>query len=131
MKSSTRSIGSTPDSQPGADFYRAAGHDAETAESLAGMDAMCARHAGIATMDRALDRPPASHPLVRRGRAPRMATNTRVHGSRRGTRAESSSSDDPGDPEHPWLRRTDRAPLIWRLSAARSRFLELVERGGR
>ena len=36
-------------------------------------------------------------PLVRSGRAPRPATNGRPRGSRRGTRSNSSSSDDPGE----------------------------------
>jgi hypothetical protein len=62
------------------------------------------------------------------GRAPRAACNTRSRGSRRGTRASSSSSDDPGgDPEPPGLR-------LWRhprWGAATPNLLRLLlEHGG-
>jgi hypothetical protein len=69
------------------------------------------------------------------GRAPRPATNARRRGSRRGQRASSSSSDDPSDPppsrrsrRDPWaLTLVDRAPVLWRFRAARSRLLEIRE----
>jgi hypothetical protein len=71
---------------------------------------------------------PAAPTLMREGvAAPR---ERRDHGSSKTTRG--SPDDDPGEPEPPAaggfrLNFVDRAPLLWRIRAARCRLHELVE----
>lgn len=113
MELSTTSIESAPDEhtyEPGqeSDFGRTlirAGipcrvYRDEAGELVHEFDCKAPRRSGANVRLDPTMRPP--QPVIRPiGHAPRAATNTRTRGSRRGSRASSSSSDDPGGEADP------------------------------
>jgi hypothetical protein len=110
--------------QPGVDFYVAGGHDRETAEALAGMDAICATHAKIGRMSHALRRPSSTRHVPRRG-------STRGAGrpaTRRTSSSSRTASQDPGDgdPEPPSPRRLESRAEIGEWLAERKATLKAL-----
>jgi hypothetical protein len=127
VKPSTRSIGCAADDQPGASFYRAAGHDKKTAEALAGLDAMCATHAKVRRMARALPRPSTTCQLPHRG-STRGAGRPAVRGASRRSSARSGDSGDGEGSEPPQGRRVNRREAIGEWSTERKAILDALVR---